>query len=411
MFTHGCSLSFLVTLLVVRTAFAYDLVRDYSGVSFFDRWDFYGNYDNLTSGDVWYLDRDDAYSQGLAYVNSAGNVIMKVDDMHSIAFGQMRNSVRITSQDTYAVGSLWIVDVVHVPYGCSVWGAWWTKGPTWPDDGEIDIFETINLMTYDQYALHTTSGCTHHTSSNQLGTSEEVDCSQASGCTVIENKENSAYTGFVEAGGGVWAVQFDVAGIFIWFWSVRFSRSYTSTIWITKHLQRPDVPLSVTNSTSTSAITDLTQWGPPSASYLADTCNITEYFTPQNLIFDITLCGTWAGLEEVYYPSCGSAGPTGLCYNDMVVGSGLKFSEAYFEIKYLRAYTTGGVVPAPTVSASAVSDFINATHTTVTAFAGTGLSPTPLFFYGNEGLSLFNVELAGLLVSLGVCLGTIWIAI
>ena len=25
--------------------------------------------------------------------------------------------VRITSQDTYAVGSLWITDVVHVPYG------------------------------------------------------------------------------------------------------------------------------------------------------------------------------------------------------------------------------------------------------------------------------------------------------
>ncbi|KIY48399.1 hypothetical protein FISHEDRAFT_58908 [Fistulina hepatica ATCC 64428] len=150
MFTHGCSLSFLVILLVARTAFAYDLVRDYSGVSFFDRWDFYENYDNLTSGDVWYLDRDDAYSQGLAYVNSAGNVIMKVDDMDSIAFDQ----VRITSQDTYAVGSLWFqVDIVHVPYGLSqntltvarisldtsqvallialsVWGAWWTKGPT-----------------------------------------------------------------------------------------------------------------------------------------------------------------------------------------------------------------------------------------------------------------------------------------
>jgi hypothetical protein len=31
-------------------ALAYDLVREYSGLSFFDRWDFFGNWDNLTLG-------------------------------------------------------------------------------------------------------------------------------------------------------------------------------------------------------------------------------------------------------------------------------------------------------------------------------------------------------------------------
>lgn len=29
---------------------AYDIVRDYSGASFFDGWDFYGSWDNLTNG-------------------------------------------------------------------------------------------------------------------------------------------------------------------------------------------------------------------------------------------------------------------------------------------------------------------------------------------------------------------------
>ena len=28
----------------------YELVRDYSGTTFFDRWDFYGSWDNLTLG-------------------------------------------------------------------------------------------------------------------------------------------------------------------------------------------------------------------------------------------------------------------------------------------------------------------------------------------------------------------------
>ena len=30
---------------------SYSLVREYSGQSFFDRWDFYGGYDNLTQGE------------------------------------------------------------------------------------------------------------------------------------------------------------------------------------------------------------------------------------------------------------------------------------------------------------------------------------------------------------------------
>lgn len=92
----------------------------------------------LAPGDVWWLNRNDAFSQGLAYVNNAGNAILKVDNTHNVAFNQKRASVRITTQDTYDVGSLWIIDLVHLPFGCSVWPAFWTKGPTWPDDGEIE---------------------------------------------------------------------------------------------------------------------------------------------------------------------------------------------------------------------------------------------------------------------------------
>ena len=48
-----------------------------------------------------------------------------------------RPQVRLTSKDFYDYGSLWVFDANHLPYGCSVWPAFWTKGPVWPDDGEI----------------------------------------------------------------------------------------------------------------------------------------------------------------------------------------------------------------------------------------------------------------------------------
>ncbi|KAL1744576.1 glycoside hydrolase family 16 protein [Schizophyllum fasciatum] len=354
----------LGALAILTTVRAYDLVRDYSGSSFFDRWDFYGYWDNLTLGDVWWLNRNDAFSQGLTYINSAGNAVLKVDNEHDVAWNYKRNSVRITSQDTYAVGSLWIVDVVHVPYGCSVWGAIWTKGPTWPDNGEIDIFETINRMPINQYALHTTQGCMKDTPDNQVGTTVVEDCSQAAGCTVRENYENSAYTGFTEAGGGVWATQFDVSGIYIWFWS------------------RPNVPPSITQSTSTSNI-DISAWGPPSASFPSTTCNITEYFTPQNLVIDITLCGNWAGIPETYAETC-AGGTTGLCYNDNVIGSGANYNDAYFEIKNIRAYTTGGVAPTPTADYHGQIPTITGTSALGerTTSVGTALIPTPWYYPG-----------------------------
>jgi hypothetical protein len=40
--------------LLLHTCAAYDFVRDYRGISFFDRWDFYGGWDNLTGGEFVY---------------------------------------------------------------------------------------------------------------------------------------------------------------------------------------------------------------------------------------------------------------------------------------------------------------------------------------------------------------------
>ena len=110
-----------------------------------------------------------------------------------------------------------------------VWPSFWTLGPetTWPGSGEIDIIEAINDMENNQVALHTDVGCYQANVTTQSGTTFEIDCSTAQGCDVGENKPNSYGESFAEAGGGVFALQLDAAGINLWFFSVcRTSMSF-----------------------------------------------------------------------------------------------------------------------------------------------------------------------------------------
>ncbi|KAG2151176.1 glycoside hydrolase family 16 protein, partial [Suillus bovinus] len=336
-------LVFEVFAYYIYSVSGYSLVREYSGKSFFDLWDFYGAYDNTTLGNAIWANESYATSQKLAYIDSQGNAIIKVDNTTNVPLGQNRSTVRITTQDTYDIGSLWIIDLSHIPFGCSVWPAFWTFGPNWPEDGEIDIIEGINMMTANQMSIHTTPGCTHNGSEYELGVSgTTTDCSLPPGCTVGETSPNSYGSSFATAGGGVYATQFDASGIFIWYWS------------------RPDVPASINQA----APVNVTQWGTPHASYFSNTCNITQLFTAQNLVLDITLCGDWAGVEDIYDASCSNSGPTGTCYEDCVIGSGSpRYDDAYFNISYIRAYTSALPSATPTTSSSP-------TRVTTTRYSG-----------------------------------------
>ena len=80
--------------------------------------------------------------------------------------------------------------------------------------------EAINHDTDNQMAIHTTDGCVTDETIVHTGELGFAECASASGCTVRETKANSYGTGFNQAGGGVWATQFDVAGIYIWFWNL-----------------------------------------------------------------------------------------------------------------------------------------------------------------------------------------------
>ncbi|KAI8996256.1 concanavalin A-like lectin/glucanase domain-containing protein [Trametes punicea] len=317
---------------------AYNLVKEYSGSNFFSGWDFYGNYDNLTSGDVNWVDQANATQSKLAYVNDAGHAIIKVDNTSFVPWNYKRDSVRITTQDYFPIGTVLVFDATHLPYGCSIWPSFWTKGEDWPIGGEIDIIEGVNLMTYNQMALHTQNGCTQPSSVTQTGTTGSTNCSTDAGCTVAEKQPNSFGEAFANAGGGVWATQIDVSGIYIWFWS------------------RDNVPSSVSNASNS---IDPSSWGTPSAAYPSSSCNISEFFTPQQLVIDITLCGNWAGVPSVYQSTCGGDGSANACYLDNVINNGTNYGNAYFEISYIKAFSLNSPLVATASGGSTV--YVSAT--------------------------------------------------
>lgn len=314
-------------LLASSTAFAANLtlLQAYQGTTFFDRWDFDTDADITTNGDVQFVSPvlNSSYSK-LAFVTGDGTAVVSVDNTSLVDFNQKRNSIRMTSKDFYEVGTVWVFDAFHLPYGCAVWPAFWTKGLDWPRQGEIDIMEGINLQSTNQMALHTYAGCQVDSNTDHTGLIGVTNCNDTSmsGCTVTENNKNSYGAGFAQAGGGVFATQFDVAGIFIWFWS------------------RPDVPQSV--STATDSI-DISSWGPPSAVYASSSCDIGSHFSAQQLVLDITLCGSWAGVPSIYVPQCGgNITMNNTCYLNSVINNDdhpvPHFENAYFEIQYIKAF-------------------------------------------------------------------------
>lgn len=56
----------------------------------------------------------------LAYVTNSGTAIIKVDNTSFVPFNDKRNSVRITTNDYFEVGTVWVIDAIHLPFGCSV---------------------------------------------------------------------------------------------------------------------------------------------------------------------------------------------------------------------------------------------------------------------------------------------------
>lgn len=104
-----------------------------------------------------------------------------------------------------------------MPTGCGTWPAWWSNGPNWPYGGEIDILEGVNEYTQNQVSLHTGSGCSMpswsqntQTGTYTTGWYDQFNCASYetgnSGCGVRDQSNPNTYgQAFNDIGGGVYA--------------------------------------------------------------------------------------------------------------------------------------------------------------------------------------------------------------
>ncbi|KAF9012596.1 concanavalin A-like lectin/glucanase domain-containing protein [Cyathus striatus] len=315
--------STLLLLLLQNTlpakATTYNLAREYSGDTFFDGWAFTDKYDSTTNGDVLFLSESVAKSSGLAYIDdSTKHAIIKVDNTSTVVWNNKRNSVRITTEESYDIGSVWVADIYHAPYGCSVWPALWTYATDtdWPLGGEIDIFEGINMWTTSQMGLHSSSGCTQMNPTELSTYITSTDCAGDgnAGCMVLNTDSTSYGAAFAAAQGGIYVTEMAETGISVWYFS------------------RASVPSSISSSNTT---IDTSALGTPMGHWPSTGCDISKFFHPQNLIFTITLCGDLAGDATLFSQTC-----EGLCYNDYVLGDGSNYDTAYFEVASVRIFSS-----------------------------------------------------------------------
>ncbi|KAE9391303.1 hypothetical protein BT96DRAFT_945478 [Gymnopus androsaceus JB14] len=259
------------------------------------------------------------YVDNLISVNSDGDVLMWVDTTENV---NLQNSMKLSSSETFNVGTMMIFDIVHMPTGCGTWPALWLLGGgTWPAGGKIDIIEGVDAYVHNVMSIHTSEGCSI-TQNNvnalvnyTINVASNVDCcpyaDQDQTCATTSTQTNSYGSGF-NAQGGTYAIQIIEAGIYTKYWAAGC------------------VPRDTTNGSPNPS-----SWSAQTF-FSAINCAVGTYFTDLALIIDTNLGGTFT--EGGQQTSCASSTgySTAASYVENV---GSAFSDAYWQISSINIYS------------------------------------------------------------------------
>jgi len=304
--------------------------NEISGYTLTDNWvpnNFFNNFNFETANDpthgyVNYVDENTASSKG--YIKNSTQIYIGCDHTN-VASGRGRDSVRISSKKTFNSG-LFIIDLEHMPTGCGTWPAFWTVGPNWPNSGEIDIIEGVNVQAYDATTLHTNDGCdmSHMPADSftgKWGTGSQgnpadncyvnaPDQWSNQGCGIVATAPNTYGTGFNNNRGGVYATLWNPSsGISVWWWN------------------RTSIPSDVANNPNPA------NWGKPYAAFQFGQYCSSNHFANHAVVFDLTFCGDWAGNN--FGTDCPGKGAC----NTYVQNNPSAFAEGYWNINYVKVWS------------------------------------------------------------------------
>ncbi|KAK3117398.1 hypothetical protein LTR53_001312 [Teratosphaeriaceae sp. CCFEE 6253] len=304
-----------------------------AGGNFFEQFSFWDSSDKKygpdpTHGYVNYVNQDVAKQNG--YITTSSDQIYIGTDAVNVTGSAGRNSVRITSNKSYSSG-LVILDLDHMPGGmCGTWPAFWMVGPNWPNAGEIDIIEGVNSQATNAMTLHTGPDCAITDNGAFSGSIVTPSCdvnaaaqNANAGCSIDTPDTQSYGAGFNANNGGVYATNYAADAISVYFFP------------------RGAIPADIAGGSP-----DPSGWGKPLAQFQGG-CDIAEKIHDQQIVFDLTFCGDWAGQVWASDSACSAKAST--C-NDFVQNNPAAFQDAYWAINSLKVYQSGGGTTSSSVA-------------------------------------------------------------
>ena len=214
-----------------------------------------------------------------------------------------------------------------MPFGCGTWPAFWSTGPTWPDDGEIDIIEGANTARRNTFSLHTSGECgvpgrILAQGGNPKTTDCNVEANDNSGCAVEAIGPFGYGQVLNDFKGGTYIMEWTATNIRMWFF------------------RGGDEPPSIASGNSP----DPAQFGKPMANFegagtVDGACDFDAHFKDHRIILNTAFCGDYGGNM---YEASGCPMTEGLNGYDSCMDYVAKhpgaFKEAYWDINFLKVF-------------------------------------------------------------------------
>ncbi|PNP53077.1 hypothetical protein THARTR1_06287 [Trichoderma harzianum] len=349
------SLNALSTALLAcagsAVATQFTLADTYDHTNFFSKFNFNDGADS-NSGFVVYQNQANAQAQGLAKITSNNEVYLGVDTKTVLKGSGFpgRNSIRLESKASYKHGLI-VARFSHLPTNkCGSWPSFWTLGDSWPNDGEIDVYEGWNNIVQNQPAFHVgdtkTFGQCILENASQTASVATSNCDNTfqsppsqylnQGCTANDNKGPWA-----SSSGGTYAIE----------WTSDYIKLYN---WA-----RGAEPANLASSNP-----DTATWGTPAVNLQGSNCNIDRHFNAQRLILDIDFCGNPVGTPAFWQQSCASVTKQATCADYVAKFPG-DFAQTYFQIQDIRYFSQS--TSKPTTSSKPVTSSKPATSKPATS--------------------------------------------